>query len=170
MKPRRTIRTVLFSVSLSSLLLAGPSRGPGSVHEPSGTPEPGGPLDAAASLVSLVDSSGSPRAVVRISLTSPETDAEATIVAAGGGTERETGKTLARTWLQKGRRGSVQVTSDLRPGQENHLFYKVSARGATGDFTEGTVYLRVNLDETLEGQLVGGYIEYVGGVGAEVEP
>ena len=170
MKPRRTIRTVLFSLGLSSLLLAGSSRGPGSGRESTGTPEPGGPLDATASLVSVVDAGGSPLALVRISLTSPETDAEATIVAADNDSGRGTGKTLARTWLQKGRRGTVQVASDLSPGQENHLYYKIGARGTGGSITEATVYLRVNLDDTLEGQVAGEYIQYLGGVGTEVEP
>jgi len=118
-----------------------------------------------------VDDTGlSPRALVRISLTSPETDADATIAAGGGDPDHEPGKTLARTWLQKGRSGSVEVESDLTPGQENHLFYKVGARGTGGDLTEATVYLRVDLDPGNDGQIVGDYLQYLGGSGEEVEP
>ncbi len=170
MQPRKTIRTVLFSLGLSSLLLAGSSRGPGSGREPTGTPEPGGPLDATVSLVSVDNTGLSPRALVRISLTSPETDAAATVFAAGSDSEREPGKTLARTWLEKGRSGSVEVESDLTPGQENHLFYKVAALGTGGDLTEATVYLRVDLDRENDGQIVGDYLQFPGGSGEAVEP
>jgi len=170
MKPRKTIRTVLFSLGLSSLLVAGSSRGPGSGQEPTGTPEPGGPLDATAELVSVVDTGGSPRALVKISLTSPETDAEATIAAAGGDLDHKPESTLARTWLEKGRSGLVEVESNLTPGQENHLFYKVGVRGTGGDLTEATVYLRVDLDPENDGQIVGDYLQFLGGSGEAVEP
>ena len=64
----------------------------------------------------------------------------------------------------------MQVASDLKADQENHLFYKVTARGADGGITEATVYLRVNLDSSLEGETVGDYIQYLGDVQTEVAP
>jgi len=123
--------------------------------------EPGATLDAAASLVKVLDAGGSPRAVIRLDLLSHRADAEATVL----DTSR---RPLVRTSLKKAEASSVRIVRDLEPDQENHLFYTVSARAADGSIEETTVYLRVNLDESREPKLNGDYLEYQGGAATEV--
>ncbi len=159
----KMIRPAMLSLALLVMLAQGGQTAPRPMSRAYGHLEPGGPLDAGASLVEVLDTGGSPRAVVRLDLLSHRTDAEATVL-------DPSRRPLARTSLKKGEALSINVGRDLQPDRENHLFYIVKARGADGSLVETSVYVRVNLDKAREPELNGDYLEYQGGAASEVEP
>ncbi|HZI94869.1 MAG TPA: hypothetical protein VFE84_11540 [Patescibacteria group bacterium] len=173
----RIVKPVLFSISSSLLLVPGTTISPVSpaisATATDTEREPGGPLDAGASLLQVIDAGGSLRALVGIDVTSGSTDAEATVTQADPGARSQgaaSGRELGRASLHRGQPIRMLVESDLQPGRENHLFFHLDARGKDGSRAETTLYLRVNLDESLEPREVGGYLEYQGAAGEEVHP
>jgi len=173
----RIARLVLFSLSPSLLLVPGTTSSPLLSSVPATTGEierePGGPLDAGASLIQVIDTGSALRALVGIDLTSESTDAEATVTQGAPGAKGRSiaaGRELGRASLQKGQRRRMLVVSELQRGRENHLFFDLEARGKDGSLTSETIYLRVNLDESLEPREVGGYLEYQGAAAGEVHP
>ncbi len=154
MRFRFVTRPVLFCAVVSPPFLPTlPSSGP---------LEPGADLSAGIRLLDVHDAgSAAPRALVQLDLRTRRRDAVAEVTSAGDSGEAIS-TVLARTNLTKGRLEAVKVESELEPGRENHLYFRVTSRGADGSTEISTVYLRVNLDPGLEPQLVGDYWQYQG--------
>ena len=166
----RLVKPVLFSLSLSLACLPVLSNSSSTISPPDGEREPGGPLGAGATLVRLIDTGARPRALVQLNLLSSSDDAEAVVTSIDEPRGRAQGRMLGRTSLVKGRPQTMLVESELETGRENHLFFRVEARGRDGRLTDAVVYLRVNLDPNLEPETVGDYLEFQGGTGPEVIP
>lgn len=164
----RITRIVIFSLVLSLLMM--PAR---PLFTDTGSPssaeiEPGGPLAASIVLVNVSNQGSHPRALVRLDLTSDKTDADVTVFE--NPDIRGAARAIGKASLSKGQPHAMFLERELQEGRENHLFYKVLARGKGGSTIEATVYLRVNLDPSLEPTESGGCLEYQGAPGEEVRP
>ena len=167
MRIRGPARSLLLCVALSPFALSGALQANQAKPFHPGAPEPGGPLQTSATLVTILDPDGLPQAVVRVNILSTTQDVEARLMTAEKGSRGER-RLLAKTSLTKGKSRSLKVLSALTPDRENHLLYEVEATAADGTVTHATVYLRVNLDQSLEPTLTDGYIQYQGAPGEEV--
>ena len=162
----KIVKPVMFSIMLSALCLPGilPQAGTPGV----GQREPGGPLDAGAALVRVIEDGAYLRALVRLELLASSEDLDATVSAAGQPRGRAVGQTISRAALTKGKPQTMLFESDLEPNRENHLFYRVEGKNRSGVRTDTIVYLRVNLDPALEPEEVDGYLVFQGAPGTEV--
>jgi len=170
----RLKKPVLFPTILSALCLAGASittgtSAPTSSSAQATETEPGAPLGAGATLVRLIEDGARTRALVKLEMLSGS-DADAVVTQVDGPRGRALGQAPVRAGLAKGRTQTLWLESDLETGRENHLYFRVTARGRDGHQTDATVYLRVNLDPSLEPVQAGEYLEYQAAPGGEVKP
>src|SRR5262245_26223701 len=169
----KLVRPVLFSFLVSLLVASGSSSSPGGGGPQPNEVEPGGPLGASVTLLRVDDQGGALRALVRLELNST-TDADATVTpllaAQSQGSQRRSAGRQVTAALEKGRPVAMLLEGELDRGVENHLFFDVRAKGHDGSLTGTTLYLRVNLDPSLEPTEVNGALEYQGAQAPEVKP
>jgi hypothetical protein len=151
-------RSVMFSVGLAGLLIAGlpgmSFRGNPAAPAPA---EPGAGLDAAATLDSLSGTGSQLTGNVRIQLSALSADQSITLL------DRD-GRELARTRLARGQQRDLHLSVALLADRDNDVSFQLESRLGDGSVERQALHLMVPLDPEHQPRLVGDSLEYQGAV------